>query len=270
MAKQLKSLRKPAQHKVISIYGQPGSGKTSFINTLKGNTLIIDCDNGLDSVNEETFQGSVVEVEEYNDVLYALEQVDGFDYIVIDHFTKVQELQYRKTCEDLNIPDIKGWDAYGKAHSELKRLIDELVFIASVKKKHVIVLVQENRTGEGEDDKPYLVTFQLSPKVADYLQHSSRIIAHTERYHVRDGAKRSKDTKKVETQFKEGYRIRLGGDPKTITKVTRKQGLEIPDTVSGAKASHAFINGLTDGSTQAKLAEMEEKKKQKKADKKEK
>ena len=64
MAKQLKSLRKPAQHKLISIYGQPGSGKTSFINTLKGNTLIIDCDNGLDSVNADTFQGSVVEVEE--------------------------------------------------------------------------------------------------------------------------------------------------------------------------------------------------------------
>ena len=47
---KLQKLTKIKLHTMTTFYGEPGSGKTTFINTLPGKVLVIDTDRGLASV----------------------------------------------------------------------------------------------------------------------------------------------------------------------------------------------------------------------------
>lgn len=249
---KLKKLDSIQLHTMTLIYGLPGTGKTSYINTLKGKTLIIDVDKGLASIDRDTFNGDIAECSNYDDVLEAVALGKDYDNIVIDHMTKVQELCYKDIMEKNNTKKMQI-NHYGEASTSLKGLIDDLVDYAYDNKK-VLVLAQEktiNIEDAIDENIPPQVTPNLMESVRSYLVASSRIVGHMEKVSKSKIVKGKKESKEV-------YRLRLGGNPVYNLKVTRKPNLEIPDVVVNPKWD--FVIGLTDGSTQEKIKTKKENK----------
>ena len=108
---KLKKLNKIKLHTMTTLYGAPGSGKSSFINTLPGSVLIIDTDRGLASVEQDE-RFSVAECTSWADVLEALTYAKDFDSIAVDHFTNVQELCYKDIMETNNAVSYTHLDVY--------------------------------------------------------------------------------------------------------------------------------------------------------------
>lgn len=230
-------------------YGLPGSGKSSFINSLPGNVLIIDTDRGLASVEQDD-RFSVAECASWNDVIEALSYAKDFDSIAVDHLTNVQELCYKDIMEANHIKKMLI-NHYGEASTRLKAFIDELVDL-SYQGKNVYVIAQEknlNIEDVVDENVPAQTVPNLMDSVAKYITASSRIIGHTERV---TKSKIVKGEKKV----KDFYQLRLAGNPIYTLKVTRKPGLTIPDTM--INPTWEAVVGLTDGSTQAKTKEVKE------------
>lgn len=230
-------------------YGLPGSGKSSFINSLPGNVLIIDTDRGLASVEQDD-RFSVAECASWNDVIEALSYAKDFDSIAVDHLTNVQELCYKDIMETNHAKKMQ-LQHYGEASTRLKAFIDELVDL-SYSGKNVYVIAQEknlNIEDIVDENVPAQTVPNLMDSVAKYVTASSRIIGHTERV---TKSKIVKGDKKV----KDFYQVRLAGNPIYTLKVTRKPGITIPDTM--VNPTWEAIVGLTDGSTQAKTKEVKE------------
>ena len=230
-------------------YGLPGSGKSSFINSLPGNVLIIDTDRGLASVEQDD-RFSVAECASWKDVIEALSYAKDFDSIAVDHLSNVQELCCKDIMEANNIKKMLI-NHYGEASTRLKALIDELVDL-SYQGKNVYVIAQEknlNIENVVDENVPAQTVPNLMDSVAKYITASSRIIGHTERV---TKSKIVKGEKKV----KDFYQVRLAGNPIYTLKVTRKPGLAIPDTM--VNPTWEAVVGLTDGSTQAKTKEVKE------------
>lgn len=245
---KLKKLSEVKLHTMTSIYGLPGSGKSSKINSLPGNVLIIDTDKGLASVaQDERF--SVAECSSWEDVLEAMTYAKDFDSIAIDHFTNVQEL-----CLDSLAGKGKkrGINNYGDATNLLKNLINDLVDLA-YEGKNILVIAQERVRDpeEGDEFGTRVVSFDLMPTLASYLQANSRIVAHCER----NLASKIMNGKKV---TKELYQVRFADDPYLVLKVTRKPGLEVPKLLTNP--TWQDIVGLTTGETQEKLKPKKESK----------
>lgn len=230
-------------------YGLPGSGKSSFINSLPGNVLIIDTDRGLASVEQDD-RFSVAECASWNDVIEALSYAKDFDSIAVDHLTNVQELCYKDIMKANNAKKMQ-LQHYGEASTRLKAFIDELVDL-SYQGKNVYVIAQEknlNIEDVVDENVPAQTVPNLMDSIAKYVTASSRIIGHTERV---TKSKIVKGEKKV----KDFYQVRLAGNPIYTLKVTRKPGLTIPDTM--INPTWEAVVGLTDGSTQAKMKGVKE------------
>lgn len=230
-------------------YGLPGSGKSSFINSLPGSVLIIDTDRGLASVEQDE-RFSVAECASWSDVIEALSYAKDFDSIAVDHLTNVQELCYKDIMEANHAKKMQ-LQHYGEASTRLKAFIDELVDL-SYSGKNVYVIAQEknlNIEDIVDENVPAQTVPNLMDSVAKYVTASSRIIGHTERV---TKSKIVKGEKKV----KDFYQVRLAGNPIYTLKVTRKPGITIPDTM--VNPTWEAIVGLTDGSTQAKTKEVKE------------
>lgn len=240
---KLKKLNKIRLHTMTTLYGKPGTSKTTFINTMPGNVLIIDTDRGLASVRQDE-RFSVAECTSWNDVLEALTYAKDFDSIAIDHFTNVQELCYKDIMETNKVKKMLI-NHYGEASTRLKALVDELIDL-SYKGKNVYIICQEknvNIEDVVDENVPVQTVPNLMDSVSKYITASSRIIGHTERV---TKSKIVKGEKKV----KDFYQVRLAGNPIYTLKVTRKPGLAIPDTVTNP--TWEYLVGLTDGTTQAK------------------
>ena len=252
---KLKKLNKIKLHTMTLVYGLPGTGKTSYINTLPGKTLIIDADRGLASVDSDTFNGDVAECDTYNDVLEALELGKDYDSIAIDHMSKVQELCYKEILQENNAKKMLI-NHYGEASTKLKSLIDTLVDYA-YEGKNILVIAQEktiNIEDEIDENIPSQIIPNLMESVRSYLVASSRIVGHMEKVTKSKIVKGKKESKEV-------FQLRIAGNPIFNLKVTRKPNLEIPDVIPNPKWD--IVVGLTDGTTQEKIA----KKKQAQAEK---
>ena len=246
---RLQKLTKIKLHTMTSFYGEPGSGKSYFINSLPGSVLVIDTDRGLASVAPDD-RFAVAECHTWDDVVEAMNFAKGFDSIAVDHFTGVQELLYKHLMEKASSKKMT-LPMYGEASTILKGLIDELVAISYAGKNVYVICQQKSVNLEDVVDEniPASIIPNLMESVGKYLTASSRVIGHTERVlksKVVKGVKKSKDF----------YQVRLSGNPAYNLKVTRKPGLSIPETVTNP--TWETIVGYTDGTTQAKEAKSKE------------
>lgn len=225
MKPKLKKLSEIKLHTMISIYGPAGSGKTSLVNSMEGPTLIIDTDRGLASIDSSRDDIAVAECNTFDEVIGALSYSDEFDNIVIDHMTNVQELCYKQIMESHSTKKMQ-FQHYGEASQLLKGIIDTLVDL-SYEGKQVLVLSQEKSVNIEDtisEDVPQRIVPNLMGSVYRYLLSSSRICGHSERVTKKKFVKGEKKTKDV-------YQIRVAGNPIYDLKVTRKQGVKIPDVV---------------------------------------
>ena len=113
--------------------------------------------------------------------------------------------------------------------------------------KNVYVICQEkniNIEDVVDENVPAQTVPNLMDSVCKYLTASSRIVGHTERIAKSKIVKGEKKTKDF-------YQVRVSGNPIYTLKVTRKPGLNVPDTLTNATWKQ--VVGLTDGTTQKEL-----------------
>lgn len=172
------------------IYGQSGTGKTSFAGTAnpKYKTLFISSENGLASVRKGQINPWTKEVHTVNPevvVINTIEQIrelkkksvlakliQGYDTIIIDSFTEISD-GIKRSFKD------------GKKHITLQDwwvIADELKdFIIQIRDldKHVIAICHETTKSNGDGDVLYfqpLIDWGFKDKLPHYFDIVGRII----------------------------------------------------------------------------------------------
>lgn len=153
------------------IYGQPGTGKTFTLSTLKGNTLLIDVDYGTASL-PKNMPISVVQPESVEEVLMFLTSRDltAFDNVVLDNLSQLQTIFMAK----FSSPEIQHW---GKCSKLLMRVVDAFARLTS-RGVNVIILAQEKILNEDNPNK-MLSTLNVMDSVRAYVQARSQIVGRT-------------------------------------------------------------------------------------------
>lgn len=216
---------------IITLYGRPGTGKTTIACTAEKPMLLIDVkDKGTDSGKRPELQRgdiTVFELESFDEIYelhdYILDHPTKWRTVVIDHFTALQELCHLKVQEDEG-KDHMSQQMFGFSSGYLrevislyKNLVDEgitPIFLAQDR--------MESGEGEGEDQLLPEVGPGLMPSVARTLCASSRVIGHTYQFENVEKLEGAKVRRNVE------FRLRLGPNPYYITKVTRPFGTPCP------------------------------------------
>lgn len=226
---KLKKLNEIKSHNLTLIYGTNGTGKTSIISSMPGRVLIIDTDNGLESVEELDKGSAVAQCETFDDVCEALNLWEDYDSIVIDTIDKVQELAIAQVMsKDGKVygTDLVQLNHYGGATSTMMPLINNLVSVAK-EGKNVLVLGHEKSVDPDTDD-PNLhqtITVALMPKIGTFLMSQCRIVG----YAFKDFKETFKDGKKTVSEV---YKGQFGGNPRLTTKVTRKASVKAPNVMT--------------------------------------
>lgn len=222
---------------IITLYGRPGTGKTTISCTLPKPLLLIDVkDKGTDSGKREELERgdiTVFELEEFDDIYeiydYIVENPDRFKSVVIDHMTSLQDFCYRKVKEEEGKEEMSQ-RLYGIAADYLKEVINLYKDLADLGITPCFNCQDRMESGDGEGEDQLLpeVGPGLMPSVARTLCAASRVIGHTyqfEKVEKLDGAKVRRNIE---------FRLRLGPNPYYITKVTRPFGTPCPQFVVDA------------------------------------
>ena len=116
---------------IITLYGRPGTGKTTISCTLPKPLLLIDVkDKGTDSGKREDLEPgdiTVFELESFDEIYdiydYLEENPDKFKSVVIDHMTALQDFCYEKVMDEEGKSKMSQ-GMYGTAGGYLKEVIN--------------------------------------------------------------------------------------------------------------------------------------------------
>lgn len=222
---------------IITLYGRPGTGKTTISCTLPKPLLLIDVkDKGTDSGKREELERgdiTVFELEEFDDIYeiydYVEENPDRFKSVVIDHMTALQDFCYRKVKEEEGKEDMSQ-RLYGIAADYLKEVINLYKGLSDLGITPCFNCQDRMESGDGEGEDQLLpeVGPGLMPSVARTLCAASRVIGHTYQFENVEKLDGAKVRRNIE------FRLRLGPNPYYITKVTRPFGTPCPQFVVNA------------------------------------
>ena len=236
-----------------TIYGRPGTGKTTFASTFPKPILVVDIkDEGTDSIRDvkgvQVFRPTTW--QELDDLYWHLKSNPGeFKTVVIDTVTNAQSLLINEVS---NVgPDQMPGDwgtmtkqKWGEVSSRLKRWITdmrdlglEMVFIAQ---ERVFGLDDDAVIAEGEAVDPE-VGPRLSPATMSHLCAASSVVACT---CIAERKVESKVKGRKPRIIKE-YSIRLGPNAYYITKLRKPRDVEIPEFLGNPTYGDviAIING---------------------------
>lgn len=140
-------------HKVV-IYGPGGAGKTELCSNLQQlglRVLMIDIEDGSGYLDVPRVDPAPESLEEVRSVLNNRDLLDDFDAVVIDSFTKLEELVTRWTLENIKtesgeyVRSIEGY-GYGKGYTHVfESFLPILSDLDAVNRtgKHVIAVCHE-------------------------------------------------------------------------------------------------------------------------------
>ncbi len=162
----------------VIVYGQSGTGKTTFWATFPGTTLALICSGGnkpgeLRSINTPENRKRIKPVVIANtDLLRTnLEEGAGFDNVVLDHISGLQDLVLKEILGLEEIPAQKGWglasqQQYGQCTLQCKEYCRALLNLPGN-----VVIVGQERTFGGKDEggDPELIKPTIGPSVTPSL-----------------------------------------------------------------------------------------------------
>lgn len=226
--------KKPIQdqiktHHMVILYGESGSGKSSVINSLHGSTLIINTDNGLNSIETLGDNSAIADCKSWSDVEETVAYFNDFDNIAVDSMDKVQELALAYVLDKAGVKAGSGkvtFTHYGDSNALVKKFIDNLVYYSN-EGKNVLVLchAKEKKKHRDGDDEDTIVNLNLTPALIDYINAQARVIGYLYRDYKSEIKKGDKKTYVV-------YKGLFGGSPDIVTKVTRPSSVKAPDVIT--------------------------------------
>jgi len=222
---------------IVSLYGQPGIGKTSMSST-SNKSLLLDCDSG---AYRSEFTGDRVEVKNWSDIVgITVEDIEGYDTIIIDTVGRALEflsaaliIQNPKLSKKTGELTIAGYGAVKQSFRSwiggLRTLNKDIVFVSHEK---------EERTGDDRIVRPDIQggTYGEILKLADamgymYQEGQNRIIDFTPTdYHI------GKDSGKI------GKIIipHFGQEPNFLSKIIQ----QIKDTLNRVSMENRKISQI--------------------------
>lgn len=242
---------------IITLYGRPGTGKTTISCTLPKPLLLIDVkDKGTDSGKREDLEPgdiTVFELETFDEIYdiydYIGENPDRFKSVVIDHMTALQDFCYNKVMDEEGKSKMSQ-GMYGTAGGYLKEVINLYKGLTDLGITPCFNCQDRMESGDGEGEDQLLpeVGPSLMPSVARTLCAASRVIGHTYQFENVEKLDGAKVRRNIE------FRLRLGPNPYYITKVTRPVGTPCPMFLVDAtyKDIMKIVKGKWEDSTKIK------------------
>lgn len=225
---------------IITLYGRPGTGKTTISCTLPKPLLLIDVkDKGTDSGKRKDLEPgdiTVFELESFDEIYdlydYIEENPNKFKSVVIDHMTALQDFCYEKVMDEEGKSKMSQ-GMYGTAGGYLKEVINLYKGLTDLGITPCFNCQDRMESGDGEGEDQLLpeVGPSLMPSVARTLCAASRVIGHTYQFENVEKLDGAKVRRNIE------FRLRLGPNPYYITKVTRPFGTPCPQFLVDANYS---------------------------------
>lgn len=216
---------------IITLYGRPGTGKTTIACTGPKPLLLIDVkDKGTDSGKRDDLEPgdiTVFELENFDEIYevydYIQDNPDRFKGVAIDHMTALQDFCYQKVMDEEGKSKMSQ-GMYGTAGSYLKEVINLYKGLTDLGITPIFNCQDRMESGDGEGEDQLLpeVGPSLMPSVARTLCAASRVIGHTYQFENVEKLDGAKVRRNIE------FRLRLGPNPYYITKVTRPVGTPCP------------------------------------------
>lgn len=216
---------------IITLYGRPGTGKTTIACTGPKPLLLIDVkDKGTDSGKREDLEPgdiTVFELESFDEIYevydYIQDNPERFKSVAIDHMTALQDFCYQKVMDEEGKSKMSQ-GMYGTAGSYLKEVINLYKGLTDLGITPIFNCQDRMESGDGEGEDQLLpeVGPGLMPSVARTLCAASRVIGHTYQFENVEKLDGAKVRRNIE------FRLRLGPNPYYITKVTRPVGTPCP------------------------------------------
>lgn len=216
---------------IITLYGRPGTGKTTIACTGPKPLLLIDVkDKGTDSGKRDDLERgdiTVFELESFDEIYdlydYLQENPDRFKAVVIDHMTALQEMCHLKVQEEESKSHMSQ-QMFGISAGYLKEVISLYKGLVDLGITPIFICQDRMESGDGEGEDQLLpeVGPQMMPSVARNLCAASRVIGHTYQFEKVEKLEGAKVRRSIE------FRLRLGPNPYYITKVTRPVGTPCP------------------------------------------
>lgn len=148
----------------LLLYGQSGSGKTTFWGTFPGETLVIVCSGGINSgearsidtpANRKRISQIVLQKsEEMTEVIEYARTSMRFKNVVLDHVSGFQDLNHKEILDLEELPAQKYWgmssrEQYGQCGMQVK---DHLRRMLNLPKTINKIIIGQERTNTGKDE----------------------------------------------------------------------------------------------------------------------